>query len=63
MVAHDIWDVGEPFESDTLNFVHITQLGECLPYKQDVGGSSPSMDTGKEKEGMINENWFLCRKF
>ena len=26
-------------------YARLTQLGECLPYKQDAGGSSPSPST------------------
>ena len=36
-----------------LFFGSITQLGECLPYKQIVGGSSPSVFTNADGPGSI----------
>ena len=29
------------FDSTRFHFRNITQLGECLPYKQEAGGSNP----------------------
>ena len=49
------------FESPTGHHGRLAQLGEHLPYKQGVGGSSPSSST--IRNAMTDEYIFVCLSY